>query len=122
MKVYFLSRALLEPIDGTDQWEWGADFSFSVDDDLYVIKAGTRTDLDSVPRLPFIYWIAKARARKSAGIHDFLYSLQAGKDYADDVFAAAMLAEQVKAPYRGMIYGAVRMFGHSAYDSYASQN
>lgn len=119
MKVVFLDRDLFRPIHGTDQWEWGADFRFSVDDRVFLIRSGTVTDLDSVPRLPVIYWIAKNRARTSSGIHDFLYSIQIGKEYADDAYAAAMITEKVKAPYRGMNYWAVKNFAQPAYDKYA---
>jgi hypothetical protein len=114
LNVEFLSRALLEPIDGTDKWQWGADFHFTVDGEHFFIPEGTQTDLDSVPRVPLVYWIAKNRARKSAGVHDFLYGLQRGKEYADQVFAAAMLTEKVRQPYRSMIYAAVRAFGGSS--------
>jgi hypothetical protein len=119
LKVEFLSRFLLEPVE-EDMWEYGADFQFTVDGLLYVIRAGERTDLDSVPRLPLMYWIAKNRARKAAGVHDHLYRLQEGKDYADAAFYAAMLTEGVKQPYRAMIYRSVRLFGHSAYDKYGA--
>jgi hypothetical protein len=118
MKVTFLSRFLLEPVEG-GMWEYGANFTYSVNGKRYVIPKGRRTDLDSVPRLPFMYWIAKNRARIAAGIHDDLYSRQEGKDYADTAFYAAMLTEGVKQPYRAMIYRSVRLFGHSAYDGYA---
>jgi hypothetical protein len=62
-----------------------------------------------------MYWIAKNRARKSAGIHDFLYGKQLGKDFADDVLKAAMVTEKVNQPYRAMIYNAVKVFGGGPY-------
>jgi hypothetical protein len=119
--VVFQSRCLLEPLDGTDEWEYGEDFYFSVNGKKYVIRAGTTTDLDSVPRLPLIYWIAKNRARKAAGIHDHLYRMQEGKDYSDEVFYAAMLTEKVRQPYRALIYWAVKLFGRRAYERYAEE-
>ena len=122
MKVIFLDRPLLTPIGNDGEWEWGADFRYTVDNRVYLIRAGRTTDLDSVPRLPLIYWIAKNRARIAAGIHDDLYMRQEGKDYADDAFWAAMLTEGVRQPYRGMIYGAVKAFGQSSYDKYGVQS
>jgi hypothetical protein len=118
VRVDFLSRFLLEPVEN-DMWEYGANFTYSVNGKKYVIPKGRRTDLDSIPRLPFMFWIAKGRARIAAGVHDDLYFRQEGKDYADAAFYAAMLTEGVKQPYRAMIYRAVRLFGHSAYDGYA---
>lgn len=118
MKVVFLDRPLLIPVGTDGEWEWGADFRYTVDGKLYLIRAGRTTDLDSVPRLPIIYWLAKNRARVSSGIHDDLYMRQEGKDYADDAYWAAMLTEGVRQPYRGMIYAGVRIGGHSAYEKY----
>jgi hypothetical protein len=119
VRVDFLSRFLLEPVEN-DMWEYGANFTYSVNGKKYVIPKGRRTDLDSIPRLPFMFWIAKGRARIAAGVHDDLYFRQEGKDYADAAFYAAMLTEGVKQPYRAMIYRSVRMFGHSAYDKYGA--
>lgn len=92
-----------------------------------VVPAGFITDLDSVPRLPLVYWLGKGRAVLSAVIHDWLYhSHQLTPDagapsitraQADALFRAAMSDEGVPLLYRTAIYAAVRMFGGPAWRS-----
>ena len=114
MKVVFLNRPALEPIDG-DRWRLFSPFAVSIDGTYYEVPGGFQSDLDSVPRLPFAYWLAKGRARLSAILHDWLYSIKAPRKWADEVLYAAMEAEGVKQPFRSMIYAGVRAGGWYAY-------
>ena len=84
-----------------------------------VVPEGFVTDMDSVPRLPVAYAMFKGRAVKAAVIHDYLYSIQAGKSYADNVFLEAMKAEGVAWYLRYPIYGAVVVGGHFSYNKYS---
>ena len=114
MRVEFISGPLLEPQE--DEW-WlvATPFEVRIDGTPYAVPAGFRTDLDSVPRLPLVYWMAKGRAKKSAVLHDWLYAIQVPREWADKVMRAAMVTEGVGQPYRAMIYGAVRAFGEESY-------
>jgi hypothetical protein len=84
-----------------------------------IVDKGFVTDLSSVPRVPFAFWIAGDTARKAAVIHDWLYSVRlAGKmpdvdrrRLADEVFLEAMAAEGVPLWRRTLMHAAVRLWG-----------
>lgn len=80
-----------------------------------VVPAGFPTDKDSVPRVPFAYWLFKGRSRRPPVVHDYLYASQAGRAYADRVFLDAMKDRGMPARLRYPIYWAVRTFGWWAY-------
>jgi len=84
-----------------------------------VVPEGFVTDMDSVPRIPLVYAMFKGRAVKAAVIHDYLYSIQAGKSYADSVFLEAMKDEGVAWYLRYPIYWAVVAAGRSSYNKRA---
>lgn len=77
-----------------------------------VVPKGFETDLDSIPRIPFIYAITKGRAVRAAVIHDFLYRCSDySRNNCDKIFKKAMKDEGVPYIYRKMIFYAVRVFG-----------
>jgi hypothetical protein len=82
---------------------------------VLTVPAGFKTDFASVKRLPFAYWIAGNVAHQSPVVHDYLYSVKAPRDLADEVFMAAMKAEGVPGWRRSLIYAAVRAFGGNYY-------
>jgi len=97
---WVLSRALLYRTKGG--WE-------------VEVPKGYSTDLDSVPRIPFVYAWLKGRATKSAVIHDWLYYNKHDRSEADRIFLNAMKDEGVPAWRRWPIYLAVWAFGFLAY-------
>lgn len=124
MRVEFLSPLRVENV-GKDRWRVFGEFRAKVDDhprdsQLIIVPEGYETDFASVPRLPFAYLVAGGRAPKSATLHDFLYSIRAGREYADDVFLAAMKAEGVGSIIRRLMYLAVRLGGGSRYEEAAA--
>jgi hypothetical protein len=75
-------------------------------------------DLDSVPRIPFLYSFFKGYARTSAMTHDFLYSTgQVGRKEADQVFYDFMKLEGVNAIRAALVFYAVRAFGWWSYNT-----
>lgn len=80
-----------------------------------VVPAGFVCDLDSVPRLPFVYWLLKNRATQSAVVHDWLYHAGENRATADVCFLLAMIDEGVALRHRLWIFLAVRLFGWWAY-------
>lgn len=77
-----------------------------------VIQPPFHFDWDSVPRLPFMYWIFKGRARVAALIHDDLYACQpVSRRTADLVFLDAMKAEKIPFYFRWPKYLGVRLGG-----------
>lgn len=79
------------------------------------VPMGFSTDLDSVPRIPFLYAWLKGRATKSAVVHDWLYYNYHDRKEADKIFLQAMEDEGVPVWRRIPIYSAVRSFGWLAY-------
>jgi hypothetical protein len=96
--------------------------------EVVIVPAGTVTDLDSVPRLPVVYILAKDRARASAALHDGLYyhgTLRPGgaeisRAEADQVFMEAMVAERLPGRHRWLIWAGVRIGGRGAWNRHRS--
>lgn len=84
---------------------------------MIVVPAGTTTDLDSVPRMPLAYMLAKNRTVIGATVHDYLYATGKlhGKPItralADKIFLQAMKDEGVGWFARRVIYLGVRAGG-----------
>lgn len=78
----------------------------------FTVPAGFLTDLASVPRLPFAYWLTGGTANAAAVVHDYLYSTRkVSRKVADDVLAEASAVTGVPAWRRGLMWAAVRLFG-----------
>jgi len=121
MKVVFENEPSLSPFGEADEWVLNAPFLVRVLDHeragLITIPAGFITDLASVPKwLPLSRSFLAGNARRAAIAHDYLYVSQAGKEFADDVFLAAMNAEKVNTAVRWLFYAAVHHFGNAIYD------
>lgn len=91
------------------------------------IPEGFETDLASVPRLPFIYWIWGDRAHREAVLHDYLYRIDAvlwigtsickdvEKKEADWLFREAMKGQGRSWGIYQPMYIAVRAAGGSSF-------
>ena len=85
-----------------------------------IVPAGRVTDLSSVPRLPFAYWLAGDTGRKAGVIHDEVYHWHFGgcpRQVADAVFREALIAEGVPAWRAALMYVGVRLGGATAWDA-----
>lgn len=83
---------------------------------VVVVPTGYRTDLGTVPRLPFAYLFFGNVGDEAAVIHDYLYeSRQVPRKVADAVFAEALACMGVPAWQRGPMWLAVRTLGHKHY-------
>ena len=76
------------------------------------VPPGYPTDLDSVPRVPFVYAWLKGRAVRSAVVHDWLCYCGHDRAIADRVFLDAMKKEGVHAVNRRIIFAAVRLYAY----------
>jgi hypothetical protein len=75
------------------------------------VPAGFTTDLASVPRLPFAYWLFGGKANRPAVVHDHLYQgRQVSRETADAVFFEAMGVEGLWGR-KWPMWAAVRTFG-----------
>lgn len=118
MEVRFLTPLRLEKLEGK-RWVVYEAFAVAVNAVNHVVPHGYITDLASVPRVPLAYLLAGGRAPKSAVLHDWLYTTQAGKDYADEVFYWAMKAEKIPGWIASLMNYGVRAFGAPAYEKYS---
>jgi hypothetical protein len=83
---------------------------------IVIVPAGFRTDLGTVPRLPFAYMFFSGVGDEAAVVHDWLYySEMAPRKIADEVFAEALKCMGVPAWQRGAMFLAVRTLGGSHY-------
>lgn len=107
---------------GPDRWRHTDRFEYHPPKPLpgpVVAEANDETDLDSVPRLPLAYWLAKGRTVKGAAAHDALYRTgrlsrggpEVTRRMADRIFLAAMRDEGVAWRHRNVIWLMVRLFG-----------
>lgn len=99
-------------------------WSVLLGDNLITVPIGFLTDLASVPRLPFTWFLAGGRVPRPAVIHDYLYQkrgfdtssgfIPVTRQQADAVFFEAMKADPIDGSNfatRWMIWGAVRLGG-----------
>lgn len=81
------------------------------------VPEGFVSDFDSVPRLPFAYWLTKNASVIGAIVHDYLYEsgkirhLPITRAQADGIFLDLMEEEGVSFWQRRMIYLGVRIGG-----------
>lgn len=104
---------------GLDSWVLMEDHKVTTDSGFTItVPKGFVTDLDSVPRIPFVFFIAKGRTVESAVVHDYLYrtGLVSRKE-ADDIFYELMIKEGVSSFRSWYIYSAVRLFGGFSWKS-----
>ena len=121
MIVEFLNEPMLQPVGVSDEWVLCDPFLVRIDSGdpadaplSLTVPKGFSTDLASVPRLPGAYLLFGGKARRSAILHDYLYELRYPRDWADDVFRAAMVHE-VGAFARYVMWLGVRLGGGAYY-------
>lgn len=85
-------------------------------DRTLIVPRGFVTDFASVPRLPFVFWLAGGKATKAAVVHDYLYRKSGvTRADADAVFAEAMKVTGQAAWRRGLMWMGLRLGGWTAY-------
>jgi hypothetical protein len=114
MQIEFVTELRIAYL-GRGTWKLYNPFVVRIDGEPYVVPADSETDLDSIPRMPLAYWLAKGRAIKSAVLHDHLYAIQEPRKWADRVLLEAMKVEGVHPVMRELIYAGVRVGGWKAY-------
>lgn len=121
LKIGFLTPLIVEDLSDRN-WRLVAPFLTQVtgDENTWIeVPKGFETDFASVPRLPIIYSLFGNRAQKPAVLHDYLYShggMEKDKEFADEVFFAAMETNGNPWYQRYLMYAAVRMFGGAAFN------
>ena len=121
MNVVFLSLLLRDYVDESRD-RLIANFSVRHGQRVITVPAGFVTDYDSVPRLPFMYWILGGKRHKAAVVHDYLYSEKCsamlalrGRAWADQAYRDILRAEGVGPVVAGIMYAGVRIGGRFCY-------
>lgn len=106
----------LTPITGTREWTHYTDFSFHADSKLFIIPAGTVTDLSSTPRVLWGLYPKAGKYVEAGAIHDYLYrnGLLTRKG-CDEAYYQFMLYCGVSKLRAKGAYAALRVFGASNY-------
>ena len=94
MRVRFLADPEVR-ITGKNEWELLNEFPCEIwregqTPQIIKVHRGFVTDLASVPRLPGAYMLFGGKARRSAILHDWLYSLGWDRQDADAIFKAGI--------------------------------
>lgn len=115
MRGHFELLPSLVWVGGKLPWELASTMIY-VDDVIgeIIVPVGFRTDLASVPRLPYVYALTGARAHMPAVLHDFLYRHDVcPRKEADRIFYDAMtaLGDPRSRFLRRIMYYGVRLFG-----------
>lgn len=109
----------MEPVfKKKDGWMLHEDWHYThpgLDLDIFIPKYFF-CDLDSIPRIPYIYSFFKGYARVSALVHDWFYATGlVSRDVADRIFYDLMILEGVHPIRAKLAYKAVSIFGKLFY-------
>lgn len=87
-----------------------------------IVPAGEKTDLASVPRIPFAYMLTGGKAKYASVPHDYLCRTGiVSRHVADAVFLEAMEATNVPGWRRHLMHAAVRGYAVVAGKDYTEQ-
>lgn len=88
----------------------------------HTVPSGFTTDLDSVPKVPYLYAAIKGHSVWAALLHDYLYaSRKVTRKEADVFFRRGLLEEGVPGWIASAMYYAVRGFGWMYYKKIAKK-
>lgn len=114
----FISPLAMIPVGGVI-FEVGADYSFRDEDGtVFDVLKGYRTDFESGPQLVKDAILPANNLRQwAAGLHDALYQAGIDKDYADSVYARALLSLPIEKISEWVLYEAVHLLGRSSWSA-----
>lgn len=91
-------------------------YESDVANDVFMVPPGTTTDLASVPRLPFAYYLVGGLGHAAAVLHDYLYANgKVPRGMADAVFREALEVLGVSYVRRWAMWLGVRVGGSGSY-------
>ena len=118
MSPKFLTHLLLTPLPDGRNWRVESPFAYACAGGQvhFTVPTGFRTDLASIPRLFWNILPPFGKYTEAAVLHDWLYRTHlVSRPQADALLLEAMTLCRVPAWQRVVIYGAVRLFGWSAW-------
>ena len=109
--IEFVTNPVVEVIN--DQWNvLRSDFIVKYYDYTLIVPKGFSTDFASVPRIPIAFTLFANKAKKSAVLHDWLYTTKPfSREECDKAFLCAMEAEGLNWVTRQAMYRGVRLGG-----------
>lgn len=113
MKSRFLTRLRVD-LEDDNTWTLALPLVYRSDltGKTYTVPEGFNTDIDSVPRLPVFYMLAKGRTITEAVLHDYLYRTgEEDRSTADAIYKEAMTVRHVGSAMKHMIWLGVRIGG-----------
>ena len=116
------------PVHEGENWEVISPLMYysNVRKKRYIVPAGAKSDLASVPRVPLIFWLVGRRGDAAAILHDHLYANGMrlkqieSRVEADDVFYEALLDSGVWEVLAYMMFTAVRAAGDNHFTHLAA--
>lgn len=115
MRGHFDLLPSIQWVGGSLPWELTSSMIWQDDEaGTIIVPVGFRTDLASVPRLPYVFALTGNRASMPAVLHDFLYHNDlVTREVADRIFYDAMTAlnDPKSKLLRVLMYNGVRFFG-----------
>lgn len=116
----FLTRLALAAATDQDDGSWvlckPLEYESTVAKQTFIVPAGFKTDLATVPRLPVVYLLTGDSARAAAVVHDYLYSERlVSRKIADAVLLEAAKISGVPAWRGWLMWAGVRIGGSSHY-------
>lgn len=89
---------------------------------LVAVPQFFKTDLASVPRLPFIYLVVGGVGVKASVLHDYLYATGlVSREDADEIFYQALIEDGLSVWRAKMMWTGVRVGGASHYNNEARE-
>jgi hypothetical protein len=87
-----------------------------VDGETFTVPVGFESNLASVPRVPFAFWLFGDKARLAALFHDAGYTFSwKPRAWMDEAFSAVAKATKVAGWRAGLMWAAVRVAGGAHY-------
>lgn len=116
----FLNLPVLRLASNEDDGKWVLVEALYYQSDIakrtILVPPGFQTDLASVPRLPFVYWLTGSTSTAAAVVHDWLYSSrEVPRKMADEILREASEATGVPAWRRWLMWAGVRIGGGAHY-------
>ena len=120
MESRFLDPLRIEKLNGV--WKLLAQLRYdsAIVRARIIVQEGFVSDLASVPRLPFVFWIVGDTAHAAAVLHDMLYQLRLpgiDRSMADAVLFEAMVTHGEPRWRAWSMWMAVRLVGWAAWRS-----
>lgn len=103
---------------GRNKWVLNNEFRFTLTGKDYIVPAGYKTDLSSVPRYPLLYMFFGGKGCLSSVMHDFLYDdASLSRKQCDKAFYHGIIQEGHSKSTAFFMWLGVRLGGAKRYNT-----